>query len=280
VTPRRVLGAGALLFAAAVFVAAAAPGGGPPREISVRANVDPSGWARLLAKYVDERGFVDYRAWKTSAPDRAALESYLRDLAASPSREASGRDRLATLVNAYNALTIAWVLENFPTESIRSLPDSFTARRHTVGGRKTSLDDIETDLRSSAGSRVHSAISCASRSCPPLSREAYRPERFDEQLDSQMRSWLAREDLNRFEPGENRVRVSEIFRWFEGDFRAAGGVGAVLARFAPPRYRGFLEKKTYRIEYLDYDWGVNDQGGHGKDYGKLNLLWDKLHGKS
>jgi hypothetical protein len=247
-----------------------------PDTLAVRAGIDVSEWNRLLHTYVDGRGFVDYEGWRKSVRDRAALESFLRDLAAPASPPASGNERRASLLNAYNAATIAWILENFPTESIRSLPGSFDSRRHAIGGRKVSLDDIESALRKSVGFRVHAAISCASRSCPPLASEAYRADGLNARLDAQMRRWLAREDLNRFDPAAGLVRLSKIFDWFEGDFLAAGGVGRVLTQYAPERFRGFLEAQTYRVEYLDYDWGLNDQGGRGKNYSRLHLLWDKI----
>jgi hypothetical protein len=91
-----------------------------------------------------------------------------------------------------------------------------------------------------------------------------------------MRSWLAREDLNRFLPERRKAEVSAVFKWFAEDFEKAGGAKQILARYGPDRYRAFLAGGDYSITYLEYDWGLNDQGQEGRDYGGLRSLWDRL----
>ncbi|HEY3202136.1 MAG TPA: DUF547 domain-containing protein [Thermoanaerobaculia bacterium] len=245
--------------------------------IAVRAGIGHEPWGRLLKKFVDERGLVDYAAWKASAGDRKALREYLDQFAPAPQRAAEGPERIASLINAYNAFTVDWILSNYPTASIQSLKDSFTGARHSIGGRKVSLDDIEhRTLRPLAGYRVHAVLSCASRSCPPLAREAYDARRLESQLDARMGVWLAREDLNRFLPAEKKAQISEVFRWNLEDFQKAGGLRSVLRRHAPERFRSFLSGEDYTIEYLTYDWGLNDRGEEGRHYGRLRLLWDEI----
>src|SRR5947209_136634 len=56
---------------------------------------------------------------------------------------AQGNEKAASLVNAYNAFVLQWILKNYPTESIWQLKDSFSGKRNDVGGRKVALDDIE-----------------------------------------------------------------------------------------------------------------------------------------
>ena len=267
-----------LLVPAAVLLFAACSGKTETlRPVSVAAGIDHSDWDRLLKKYVDERGLVAYEKWKSSAEDRAALDRYLARLAPEPRPAAEGDDLVASLVNAYNALTVRWVLEHYPTRSIRSLDDSFAGRRHRVGGREVSLDEIEhATLRPRAGFRVHAALVCAARSCPPLSREAYQARWLDLQLDRAMRNWLSRDDLNRFLPLEKKVEISAVFRWFAEDFEKAGGIRAVLKRYARFEETGFLDSPELAIEYLPYDWGLNDQRQPGRKYGRIRLLWDRF----
>jgi hypothetical protein len=270
----------AALFALATLVAAACR-----REpvasaapVAVRARVDHAEWSRLLRTYVDERGLVDYAAWKASREGRAALAAYLARLAAPPQPPAAAGDRTASLINAYNALTVAWILDNYPTPSIRSLPGSFTSSRHTLGGRQTSLDQIEHEaLRPEVGYRVHAALVCAARSCPPLAREAFAAATLDRQLDAAMERWLAREDLNRFDAAAGRARVSSIFQWFADDFAMAGGLAQVLARHGPAPARALAARAGLEVEYLDYDWSLNDQRP-AASYGRLRLWWDRLRG--
>jgi Protein of unknown function, DUF547 len=250
--------------------------GARKQTVEVRAGIGHAAWTRLLKKYVNGRGEVAYGAWKNAAADREALTRYLEQFAAGAAPAAKGAEKIASLVNAYNAFTIDWVLRNYPTASIRSLPRSFTAARNRFGGREVSLDDIEHEtLRPLAGYRVHAVLSCASRSCPPLAAEALEPARIEAQMDARMAAWLDREDLNRFLPDRGRVEISQVFRWYAEDFQKAGGLRQVLARHAPERYRDFLSKGGYSIDYLPYDWGLNDQGPEGRHYGGLRLWFDE-----
>lgn len=258
-----------------LFPVACSGPAGTAEPVQVRSGIDHAEWDRLLRTYVDERGLVDYGAWKASPPDRRALEAYLARLAAEPTPAAQEDDRAASLINAYNALTIRWVLHNYPTKSIMALPQSFGTARHLVGGKQVSLDAIEHGaLRPLVGYRIHAALVCAARSCPPLAREGYRADRLDEQLDAATARWLSREDLNRFFPG--KAELSEIFKWFAPDFEKAGGIRSVLKRHGPPSARTLLEAGDPRIEYLPYDWSLNDRAGRAGTYGRLRLIRDRI----
>jgi hypothetical protein len=182
-------------------------------------------------------------------------------------------------MNAYNAFTIRWILQNYPTESIRALDDSFGGARWKIGGRTVSLDEIEhKNLRSLIGWKVHATIVCAARSCPPLQREAFTARNLDALIEQSYRAWLGREDLNRFESEKTRALVSPIFKWFKGDFAGDGAVARVLARYAPDHHRLLLEKGDFKIEYLDYHWGLNDQSGRGAAF--RASLADRLFGNA
>jgi hypothetical protein len=157
------------------------------------------------------------------------------------------------------------------------LKDSFGAKRHDIGGRKASLDDIEHGtLRPLLGYRAHAVLVCAARSCPPLQRFAYMPSQLDAQIDSAYRAWLAREDLSRFLPNQQKVEISSIFNWFKDDFDKAGGVKSILVKYALQQYHDLLAGSNYEISYLPYNWGLNDQSDHGKDYGQKQMIWDLI----
>ena len=90
---------------------------------------------------------------------------------------------------------IDWILQNYPTESIWALKDSFKARRHKVGGGTVSLNDIENSaLRPEFGYRTHAVLVCAARSCPPLQRSACSSGQLEEQVDHAYRTWPSRPD--------------------------------------------------------------------------------------
>jgi Protein of unknown function, DUF547 len=246
-------------------------------NVDVRAGINHASFDRLLKNYVNEHGLVNYGAWKQNAADLSALDEYLRQFAVKIDRPAQGNEKAASLVNAYNAFVLRWILSNYPTESIWQLKDSFSGKRNEIGRRKVSLDDIEHGtLRPLISYRAHAALVCAARSCPPLQRFAYAGDRFDEQDDAAYSAWLAREDLNKFFPSETKVEISSIFKWFKQDFEKAGGIPKILGRYAPESVREFAASGNYQIKYRPYNWGLNDQGSHGRNYGQTQFLLDNV----
>jgi len=246
-------------------------------SVTFPAGVRHDAWDALLKKYVNENGLVAYEKWKASESDRKTLDDYLAQFAPRPETPAKGDDLTASAINAYNAFAIRWILQHYPTESIQAINGSFKTKAHEIGGAKVSLDDIEhRTLRPLIGWRAHAALVCCARSCPPLRRTAYTPAGLNAQIDAAYTAWLAREDLNQFQPKTKRAAVSSIFRWFQDDFAAGGGVQRILAQYAPPADREFLKQGDFKLEYLPYRWGLNDQGGHGENYSRTNMLFDAI----
>jgi hypothetical protein len=246
-------------------------------NVEVSAGINHDEYDRLLKTYVNEQGLVNYSAWKQNTADIAALDEYLKRFAANVTELAAGNEKAASLVNGYNAFVLRWILSSYPVESIWQLKDSFSAKRNEIGGRKVSLDDIEHGtLRPLVGYRAHAVLVCAARSCPPLQRFAYTADKFDEQDDAAYRAWLGREDLNKFLPNEKKVEISSIFKWFKQDFNQAGGASKILGLYAPPSVREFAASRNYDVKFLPYNWGLNDQGPHGRNYGRAQLIFDNI----
>lgn len=246
---------------------------------------DHSAFDSVLARYVAD-GRVDYAALKAN---RGELDRYLESIGSVAPQEFQAWDetaQIAFLINAYNGYTLQLIIDHYPISggglikrifypdnSIRQIGGAFDEIRHRVAGAELTLDDIEHGrLRSDyAEPRIHFALVCAAVSCPPLRREAYRGHRLDAQLDDQARRFLNDPRHNRYEPGRGRVYLSKIFEWFGQDFQdfapdrgyrgdqTLRGVLAFTARYLPDRVAGFLRSGDYRVEFLDYDWTLNDQ---------------------
>jgi hypothetical protein len=234
--------------------------------------LDPSGWNAILHQYITPQSRVDYAGLR--ARGRKNLDAWIASVAAPWPAGIPANEKKAALINAYNALTVRWILENYPVKSIWRTDDPFRKPRHTVDGQVVSLDTIETRLRELGDPRVHAALVCAARSCPPLRWEAYTGARLDEQLDDNTRRWLGNPAVNEFLPEQRTARVSPIFEWYAGDFARSGGVARFLSRFAPEGKGAFLERPDARLEYKDYNWGLNDSGSVGEGYGKIAFYWD------
>jgi hypothetical protein len=138
------------------------------------AAFDHSMFDTLLGAYVDADGFVDYAGL---LGDAARLDAYLDQLAAAPF-DALGRDeKLALLINAYNAFTLRLILDHYPVASIQDIPapERWDAVRWRVGPHTWSLNQIEhEEIRPKfVEPRIHFALVCAAVGCPPLRAEAY-----------------------------------------------------------------------------------------------------------
>ena len=239
------------------------------------AALSHSPWQETLQRFVTPQARVDYAALnKQGLP---TLDAYLATLAQPFPRELSRDERKAALINAYNALTVRWVAAHYPIPSIWRTKHPFTEVRHTVDGRKYSLDQIETELRDMGDPRVHAVLVCAARSCPPLRREAYVAERLDAQLSANTLAWLSNPALNEFDPTAREAEVSEIFDWYAGDFARTGGVNLFLGKHGPP-HAAFL-KTAGTLRYREYYWGLNDAGTAGDAYGYWSFRFDYLRNK-
>jgi hypothetical protein len=227
-----------------------------------------SAWDALLSQHVDGRGGVDYAGLRE---ERGKLDAYLAGLA-SAKLASLGRDQLLALfINAYNACTIRVVLDgakdgSLPA-SIRDLPDPWGRKTCAVGGYRLSLDDIEHGIVRPLfkDARVHAALNCAARSCPPLAPRAYEGERVAAQLEDRMDAMVNSPAQVRVE--RKVLRVSKIMDWYGGDFVAsdyadhAPTLVAYLLRHAGPELRRAIEAAgpNPRVDFLEYDWSLNRQ---------------------
>lgn len=220
---------------------------------------------RILQQHVSD-GFVDYTALQAA---RRPLGEYLAQLAAVSKGEFaawSKQDQLAFLINLYNAATLNLIVDNYPVKSIRSIgwvPGSAWKQKIVLlFGEKISLDDLEhgTIRQSYHEPRVHFALVCAARGCPPLRAEAYTGEKLDHQLDDQGRKFLGDTQKNRFDATTRTAQLSPIFRWFAEDFgETPERVLAFIAPFLPEQSQLPPEHGDIALSYTDYDWSLNDR---------------------
>jgi uncharacterized membrane protein YdjX (TVP38/TMEM64 family) len=135
---------------------------------------DHSLFDAVLSAHVREGGFVDYQALRA---DPGQLDAYLQALARADFGALGRDEKLALLVNAYNAFTLRLILDHWPVDSIRDIPakERWKDARWRIGSRRLSLDAIEhEEIRPRFEEpRIHFALVCAAVSCPPLRHEAY-----------------------------------------------------------------------------------------------------------
>jgi len=244
-------------------------------------------YSAILKANVDDRGMVDYRSLKQNREQLDAFADALDKL----NREDYGRftneQKIAFWINAYNALTLKTIVDHYPIKasffasfaypknSIRQISGVWDEITHPVLGERMTLDQIEHQvLRKKFNEpRIHMALVCAAMGCPPLRNEPYTGDKLDAQLADQTRTFLSNPAKFRIDRENGKVYLSSIFKWFGEDFipdyaPEMGFSGhddkerAVLNFIAsnrPAQDSDFLRTGTYEIEYLDYDWSLNER---------------------
>jgi hypothetical protein len=230
----------------------------PPAEKPAHAA-----WTCLLKKYVqagtDGVNRIDYAAFKANTEDRAALDKYIAGFA---DMDLSGTDAatFAAWANLYNAVTVRYILEQFPTGSIRNgflFGGPWKKIKVDAGGQTVSLDEIEHGiLRPRFGNPlVHYAINCAAISCPNLQPKAWQGATLDADLAIAARAYI--NDPRGVTMTPRGLRISSIYDWFEADF--GGSNQAVIDHLLAYADAGLAEeiRSNPRIRAYEYDWSLN-----------------------
>jgi hypothetical protein len=212
----------------------------------------------VLHKFVDEQGWVDYASLQK---DDTALNTYLDQLRHVHPNAKNWNDNEAKAywINAYNAFTLRLILDHYPTESIKDIKSGIPFINSVwdisfieIEGRSYSLNDIEHRILrpNFKDPRIHFAINCASVSCPVLRREAYEANRLEDQLNEQARLFINDPLRNQIEAGS--VKISRIFKWFNGDFTRETDLSTFINQYSNRKI-----PKGADLEYLPYDWRLN-----------------------
>jgi len=229
--------------------------------LSAQAEELHSGWDQLLKKHV-RNGQVNYTAFKKDEP---RLDVYLSRLDATNPGSLSRQEQLAYYINAYNAYTVKLILNNFksdiPVNSIKDIGGLFKSpwsiRLVRLGGQALSLDEVEHEILRPRFNepRIHFAINCAAKSCPPLISEAYTGEEVERQLQDSTVAFL-NDRRATYVAGET-LYVSKIFKWFGEDFD--NDIKGFVEKYAAPELLGQINGagSDLQLRFLKYDWSLN-----------------------
>jgi len=208
-----------------------------------------SQWDQLLRQYVTADGKVNYAGFKK---DEAALNAYLEALRQNPVQSNWSRnEKMAYWINAYNAFTVKLIVDNYPVSSIRDLHkgNPWDVKWIKLDGKNYSLNNIEHDILRAKydDARIHFAVNCAAKSCPPLLNRAFLPDKLSSQLDQQAKAFINDRAYNAI--SANSVAISKIFEWYAGDF---DNIISYLNKYSDTRINS-----NATVKYKNYDWALN-----------------------
>jgi hypothetical protein len=164
----------------------------------------------------------------------------------------SKKEKLAYWINAYNAFTLKLVVDNYPTKSIMNFDGGKTwdVKRIQLGDKKYSLNNIENDIirPQFKDPRIHFALNCAAKSCPPLWNRAYTAENLNATLEARTKAFINDPNFNTI--SASKASVSKIFEWYAADF---GDLKKYLNKYAATQL-----KPSTTVTFNEYDWGLNE----------------------
>jgi hypothetical protein len=214
--------------------------------------------------------------------DPSRLNGYLKTLSAVSKEQYqtwTDNQQLSFLINAYNAFTLALIndhYQQFIHKKVNSIIDLGSEQQgpwdqtfFSLFQKKASLNQLEHQMIRVwfARPRIHAALVCAAVSCPPLRDTPFIGSQLDKQLDQQMQLFLSDDTQNTFDQQNQVVKLSSVFKWYKEDFEK-GDRGFRQLYDVIRQYKGniadnaqqvkLLGSKTYAIEFLEYDWSLND----------------------
>jgi hypothetical protein len=195
---------------------------------------------------------VDYAA--IAGTHRAALTAYLDALASVDVSALSRKQRLALYINLYNATMISAIADRYrPGYSVADKDWAvFDEPLVRVGGAVISLNDLEHKrVRPMGDPRIHAALVCGARSCPPLDPVAYTELNLNRLLERNVRRWLADAGRNRIDVDAQTLELSAIFDWYADDFGGKEGLSTYVNKYTDADVAGF------EVTFLEYSWGLN-----------------------
>ena len=201
-------------------------------------------------------GEVDYAAIKK---DRR-FEKYIASLReVTPFAIEDDNERLAFWINTYNAFTVKLINDHSPISSIREIKQGGLGPWDIVwidiDGTMYSLNQIEHEIirKEFDEPRIHMALVCAAKSCPPLRSEAYVGRTLDAQLEDNSRLFLLDQTKNRYDEKSNTLYLSELFNWYGEDFVKRFGSAQKFAL----DIMGITDVSPAAVKYLPYNWSLN-----------------------
>ncbi|HEX9803650.1 MAG TPA: DUF547 domain-containing protein [Gammaproteobacteria bacterium] len=232
-------------------------------------------------------GRVDYLRLRLSPTYIEYQECADRLRSFDPATLVDDHERLAFWINLYNSLIIDAVIRFEIRRSVHELPGFFWRAAYDIGGKRYASTDIEYGiLRANRGHpaiagahfgagdprlafslrwldpRIHFALVCAARSCPPVA--VYDAQHTDRQLDLAARAFINHGGAEVSRAG-GTVRLSRIFQWYAPDFGArplALGdrtplLSYVSAYLTDQATRDVVSGGRPRVQFMPYDWSLN-----------------------
>lgn len=196
-------------------------------------------------------------AYATIKKDRTALDDILKIAEGILVSKSDANNYQAFWINAYNLSVIKSIVDEYPTKSPLDHKGFFDGKKHSLGGKKITLNDIEHKLLRAQfkDARFHFVLVCGAIGCPPLISKAYLPNTLDAQLEKQTVLALNGDYFIKVNAKKKRISGSKILEWYKEDFTMNGTTEIDFIN----KYRKEKVPAKSKLSYFEYNWNVNKQ---------------------
>jgi hypothetical protein len=229
---------------------------------------------RFLDLYARD-GIFSYREIR---PERATIDRYVASLnspAITGGLPSWDKPRqIAFWINAYNAISLQTAMAHYPA-TMHQVPGAYDQLKHTVAGRSVTLDEIEnTILAAYNDPRIYLVLGRSTMGSGRLRSETFNGPRLESQLSQSAEQFATRPEKVHIDMMAGTVSVSPIFSWRAKAFIDAYAgksldqpgrtpIELAIVGFLKPYLlkseRDFLEKNSWKLVYMEYDWKLNDR---------------------
>ena len=236
---------------------------------------------------ISEEGLVKYSTLKRKRLDVLMARRELKTLNPAVLMTLSRDERIAFWINTYNFCTIELILRHYPIQpkwymiiypdnSIMQIPGGWTKEFFDIQREEYTLQEIEQDflLKRYKDPRICFALSNASVGGATLRNEPYRAGRLDEQLDDQVKKYLATNKGIRWDKDNSILHLSNVFqahtktflvsdKWAAiKKFRKRKDEERIWLNFILPHLSEedirYLETSEFKIKFIEFDWHLNE----------------------
>ena len=230
-----------------------------------KSTISHADYNKFLGKYVKSKNGITYINYSNvSVSDKSVLKAYIRRLEGMSILSYSKDEQEAYWINIYNALTIDVIINYYPVNSIRDIPNSlfkkgpWDEKLLKIEGRDISLNDIEHEILRPLWSdpRVHFLVNCASIGCPNIGTTAITKDNYEAMADTAAKNFINHPRAVTLDG--NTLILTSLIDWYGSDFgNNIDEVIAYLNKYANASTKAKLKNyKLNRIKYK-YDWNLN-----------------------
>lgn len=196
-------------------------------------------------------GNVNYKNISANKTKLDELVNYI----AIKQKFASQAEEKAFYLNSYNVTVIKAIINAYPTKGPMEIPGFFDKKTYIVNGTSITLNGIENDIvrKKYNDARIHFALVCGAKSCPPLPSYAFTPTKLELQLEQLTKQSIQNTSFTKIDVKNNKASVSMLFNWYKDDFIKAKGsvIGFLNAYLKVP------VPANISLENYTYNWALN-----------------------